>query len=245
LDPKSYTEIAETQLVHWWFIGRRTIIRDVVSRMQLPQTAKILEVGCGPGGNLKMLKDFGFVKAFEMNEDAINMARQQTSNNFDIKVGSCPDHIPFEGELFDLICMFDVLEHIEEDSKTLLALKKLLKDNGKLLITVPAYQWLYGAHDKLLHHKRRYSLNELRRRVKNSGYKIEKISYFNSILFPIALAVRLYERIFSGAKPSGGGMPNKLVNYLLCSLFKSEKYLLRFLRLPYGVSLIAILSIDK
>ena len=245
MDPKSYSEIAETQLVHWWFVGRRTIIRDTVSRMQLPQPAKILEVGCGPGGNLKMLNDFGHVKAFEMSEDAINMARKQTSNCFEIKVGSCPNNIPFEGELFDLICMFDVLEHIEEDGETLLALKKLLKDNGKLLITVPAYQWLYGAHDKLLHHKRRYSLNELRSKVENSGYKIEKLSYFNSILFPFALAVRVYEKIFSGAKPSGGGTPKKLINNLLCYLFKSEKYLLRYLSFPFGVSLVAIFSIDK
>lgn len=245
MDPKSYTEIAEIQLGHWWFVGRRAIIRDLVSSMRLTQPAKILEVGCGPGGNLKMLNEFGFVKAFEMSEDAISMAKKQTYNFFDIKLGSCPNNIPFERELFDLICMFDVLEHIEEDGETLLALKKLLKENGKIIITVPAYQWLYGAHDKLLHHKRRYSFNELRSKIENSGYKIEKLSYFNSILFPIALAVRMYEKIHSSSRPSGGSTPNSLVNHLLCNLFKSEKYLLRYLTLPFGVSLVGIFSIKK
>jgi SAM-dependent methyltransferase len=245
LDPKSYTEISETQLGHWWFVGRRSIIRDLISRMHLPKAAKILEVGCGPGGNLNMLNDFGFIKAFEMSKDAIAMARKQTNNCFDIKVGSCPNDIPFEGEKFDLICMFDVLEHIDEDGETLIVLKKLLKDNGKLLITVPAYQWLYGGHDKLLHHKRRYSFNELTIKAKSSGYQVEKLTYFNCILSPIALAVRVYEKIFSGATPVGASTPNKLVNNILCCLFKSEKYLLRYLRLPFGISLIGIFSIKK
>jgi SAM-dependent methyltransferase len=232
-------------MCHWWFVGRRSIVRDLISRMHLPENAKILEVGCGPGGNLNMLNDFGYVKAFEMSDDAIAMAMKLTNNCFDIKVGSCPNDIPFEGEKFDLICMFDVLEHIEEDVETLIALTKHLNNNGKLLITVPAYQWLYGAHDKLLHHKRRYSLNELSRKVQNSGYEIKKISYFNSILFPFAFAVRVYERIFGGDRPSGGGIPNKFTNYLLCCLFKSEKYLLRHMRLPFGVSLVVIFSTKK
>ena len=110
-----------------------------------------------------MLAEFGEISALEMDSNARAIASKKTNNLYDIRAGYCPDEIPFRDQRFDLICMFDVLEHIEHDTETLMAIKKLLTKHGRILITVPAYQWLYGAHDEFLHHKRRYSANQLKK----------------------------------------------------------------------------------
>ena len=169
MNPAAYIEMAETESRHWWFLGRRAILSRVIANLALPQNSKILEVGCGTGGNLKMLAKFGEVSALEMDATAREIAAKKTNNLYDIRAGFCPDDIPFNDQQFDLICMFDVLEHIEKDDETLTSLKKLLNKNGRILITVPAYQWLYGPHDEFLHHKRRYSAGELREKFSIAG----------------------------------------------------------------------------
>src|SRR4029077_81559 len=133
-----------------------------ISRLKLPPKPRILEIGSGTGGNLVMLSSFGQVSAVEMDASARSIALQKTDGRFDIRAGFCPGGIPFANEKFDLICLFDVLEHIEEDIATLVAVKGLLASGGRVLMTVPAQQWLWSAHDEFLHHKRRYAARELR-----------------------------------------------------------------------------------
>ncbi len=169
MNPAAYLEMAETEATHWWFVGRRVILAGMIEALRLPSHATILEVGCGTGGNLPMLARYGEISAFEMDGNARIIAINKTQSRFDIQPGGCPDDLPFQDRRFDLICMFDVLEHIERDVDTLVALGKLLKPNGRLLITVPAYQWMYGAHDEFLQHKRRYSAPLLSANVAAAG----------------------------------------------------------------------------
>lgn len=187
MSPDAYIEMAETEERHWWFAGRRAVLTSLIAKLKLPPHARILEIGSGTGGNLVMLSSFGQVSAVEMDASARSIAVQKTQGRFDIRAGSCPAGIPFAGERFDLICLIDVLEHIEEDVATLTAVKGLLAKGGRVLATVPAHRWLWSAHDTFLHHKRRYTADELRRKISAAGLEPVKLSYFNTFLFPLRL----------------------------------------------------------
>lgn len=136
--------------------------------------------------------------------------------------------------------MFDVLEHIDEDVATLAALRKHLAPGGRMLITVPAYPWLWSAHDVFLHHKRRYTAQRLRKVFNDSGLHLDRISYFNTLLLPLAALGRLRDRIVSSGQSSGRAIPPALINAALETIFASERHLLKRFNLPAGVSLMAI-----
>ncbi len=197
-----YQDIINHEKKHWWFKARREILEQVLKELPLSNNPKILEIGCGTGGNLSMLNNHGSIAAVEMDEFAVDYAKNKFSN---VKRGSLPNNIPFK-EKFDLICMFDVLEHIEEDKLSIQTLKKFLKPDGILLITVPAYQWLYGTHDKLLHHKRRYTLNQLESIL--SEYTTLKKSYFNTFLFPLVILSRIIDKFTPSKNSIGYDIPN-------------------------------------
>jgi len=243
MNPAAYLEMAETESRHWWFSGRRAILSRMIESLDLPQNSKILEVGCGTGGNLQMLAKFGEVSALELDANARAIAANKTNNLYDIRAGYCPNEIPFHDRHFDLICMFDVLEHIEQDTETLIAIKQLLTKNGRILMTVPAYQWLYGAHDEFLHHKRRYSANQLRKKIIAAGLRSVKISYFNTILFPLAAIVRLKDKLLGNPSAAGTSVPPAPLNKFLSILFSAERFLLERYNLPFGVSLLCVLEV--
>lgn len=240
MNPEAYVEMAATEATHWWFRGRRRILDRVIDSMALPRAARILEAGSGTGGNLLMLSKYGSVSAFEMDDNARKLAAGKAAGRFTLRAGCCPRDIPFPGEQFDLICMFDVLEHIDEDVQTLAALRNRLAPGGRVLVTVPAYPWLWSAHDVFLHHKRRYTTRSLRRVFAESGLVIERISYFNMLLLPLAALARLKDRFMPRKRSSGTEIPAAPINSALRAIFSSERHLLTRFNLPAGVSLMAI-----
>lgn len=237
MDSQMYQQMMEVEDKHWWFVARRAIIEQVIRKLNLPADAKIFEAGCGTGGNLAMLSRHGRVSAMELNETARTFASELQLG--EIQPGLLPDDIPFPDKNFDLIVLLDVLEHVEEDTASLQALFAKLKPSGWLLITVPAYPWLWSQHDDLLHHKRRYLLHHLQQIVGNAGYNVHFVSYFNFVLFPLIAGVRLVQGLFN----KGGNeqsMPPKLVNKILTLLFGLERHLIGSLSLPFGVSLLLL-----
>lgn len=242
MHPDAYREMADTEGRHWWFTGRRRILSSLIGQLPIPKPARILEIGCGTGGNLDMLAAFGQVSAMEADDGARAIAAEKTAGCFDIRAGRCPDEIPFAGQRFDLVCLFDVLEHIEEDVATLQAVGALLAPGGQAVITVPAYRWMWSAHDEFLHHKRRYSSAELRRKIDAAGLRIATLSYFNTLLFPFAAMARLKDRLLHRQRASGTGIPPPPVNRLFHAVFSAERFLVGRLRLPFGISLVAVLG---
>jgi len=240
MNPDAYLEMVHTEANHWWFVGRRAILASLISNLSFPAEARILEIGSGTGGNLSMLSAFGRVSALEMDARARSIATEKTGGHFDIRAGICPADIPFPIANFDLICLFDVLEHIEEDVATLLAVRRLLAARGRVLLTVPAYSWLWSTHDEHLHHKRRYSIRELQEKLAASGLLIEKVSHFNTLLFPLVALGRLKDRLLNDSSASGTDIPLALVNELLSTIFAAERFWLRTRNLPFGASLLAV-----
>ncbi|MGH8011005.1 MAG: class I SAM-dependent methyltransferase [Candidatus Binataceae bacterium] len=241
MDPSLYPRMAAVEDVHWWFASRRAICDSLIARLGLTPDCEILEPGCGTGGNFAMLARHGRVYALDCEEEALRFAARR-GIAAELAQGALPDRIPFGGRRFDLIVMTDVLEHLDDDTAALAALRPRLKPRGWLLLTVPAIRWLWSEHDVTHHHRRRYRAEELGARLKTAGYKISFLSHFNFVLFPIIAGMRLRQRLFN--HPSAGyhdlTMPSVMTNMLLTRIFSSERHVLNLIRVPLGVSLIAL-----
>ncbi|MFK0686710.1 class I SAM-dependent methyltransferase [Mesorhizobium sp. IMUNJ 23033] len=238
----AYRQMAATEDEHWWFCGRRAIAEAVIRGLGLPGDADILEIGAGTGGNIQMLEQFGAVTAVEMNDLARQIAREKTGHDF--LAGHLPDGMPVASQGFDLICLFDVLEHVAEDEASLATIRRMLKPGGKVVLTVPAHQWLWSKHDVGLHHMRRYSRELLKARIEQAGYRIEKLSYTNAALFPVAALARLADRLRRSNTASGQAMPPKPINSAMKALFSAESRIVPNAELPFGVSLLAVFGKD-
>jgi SAM-dependent methyltransferase len=238
MESQSYSLQIELEDSHWWYTGRRRILSQTVSRLGLAADAEILDAGCGAGGNRSVFSARQRVYGMEM--DIESRARALQRGYIDVQFGSLPDQIPFPGKPFDLITMFDVLEHIEEDLASLVALRKRLKEGGWLLITVPAYRFMWSVSDDLAHHKRRYFRSGLRRLAIEAGFREEYTSYFNTVLFPAIAGMRIVKNVL-GSTTHDLTRHSGLVNSVLGAAFSSERILVgRRIRLPFGVSLILI-----
>jgi SAM-dependent methyltransferase len=239
LDSLVYNEHIDNEETHWWFVARRAITKHLLNHIKIPRNAKILDLGCGSGGNLPMLAAYGEVFGCEMNDKVREYSIKR--NVATVAYGKIPDEIPFADQKFDLIAMFDVLEHIEDDRAALAAAAGRLEKDGVLLITVPAFQFLFSRHDKLHHHFRRYSKSELKQRITEAGFKIEFLNYWNFFLFPVTLFVRILDLFGSDDKPAiGTKIPSAPVNNFLIKLVSAERFLIPSVPLPFGVSLIMI-----
>jgi SAM-dependent methyltransferase len=230
-----YHKTAAYEDRHWWFLGRRSIIQKVLSELSLPNKANILEVGCGTGGNLSLLSQHGNVYAVELDTFARNVALNR--HIVPILPGSLPNDIPYQDDSFDLILLLDVLEHVEEDSMSVMQLYKKQKPGGYLLITVPAFPALWSAHDESHHHKRRYLFKTLGPLVQKARYNIIFHSYINTILFPIIAWLRVIKRSHGSDDLF---MPPNILNNLLYKIFATERHLLNLVSLPFGTSLLVL-----
>jgi SAM-dependent methyltransferase len=233
-----FIEMAHIEENHWWFVARREILETVISKLPLPAVAKILDAGCGTGGNLYMLSRYGSVYGVEMDGTARDFATARQIGT--IASGSLPDNLPFTEKSFDLVVIFDVLEHLDDDVESLRTLRSQLKPGGFLLVTVPAYRFLWSRHDEIHHHRRRYTARELRKTIENTGYNISKLTYFNMWLLPFMIASRIAQKLTSGSVAEGREVPGPLVNRVMRCIFASERLLLGSVSLPAGGSLLAL-----
>jgi len=235
-----YQHMAELDERHWWYRARRDILGELIRReISLPAEARILEVGCGTGHNLPMLGAFGHVDAIEIDEAAREIASHRLGHP--VMNAPLPELSGVGSGNYDLIAILDVLEHIEADREALVSLASKLRPGGRILITVPAHPWMWSAHDVVNHHHRRYTRRTLRAVVAEAELKLEMMSWFNSLLFPLAAAARLAGRI-TGKEDSDDKLPPAPINSLFEAVFGLERYAIGRVPFPPGVSLAAIVS---
>ncbi len=238
MDLKYYSIAAEVEDVHWWFRGRRMVLKSVLDNYShIPkQSTDILEIGCGNGGNLKLLSDYGRIFAIEL--DAAARERAERRGIAQVEKGYLPDRLPFDNKMFDIIAAFDVIEHIDDDLKSIQAIHARLNPQGLVLLTVPAYNQLWSRHDELSHHKRRYHVVQITSIIERAGFKVLYKSYFNTLLFPLAAFNILLSKIFKRAPYFALKLPPSPINNIFTRIFSFESQILSKFSLPFGMSIL-------
>lgn len=240
MDRAAYREMADLDQRHWWYRARRDILADLIRREALPPAkGRILEIGCGTGHNLEMLGRFGRIDAIELDDESRSLAEERLGRK--IMSARLPELKGIKDALYDLIAALDVIEHIDDDAGAITAIAAKLKPGGKFIMTVPAHPWMWSAHDTVNHHKRRYSKRGVKQLIEGSPLRLDKIGYFNSLLFPLAVADRVASKI-RGKDDAEVKLPSAPLNKALEAVFSVERHAVGRLPLPPGLSLFAVAS---
>jgi SAM-dependent methyltransferase len=226
---------------HWWYRGRRTVLDGVIDGLGLPPRPRILDAGCGSGRNMVDLARYGTVTGVELSDTSVELARARGCG--EVVAGSVLE-MPFADDSFELAASLDVIEHLEDDLAALRELRRTVAPGGALLITVPAYQWLWSGHDEINHHHRRYTRRSLQRVGEQAGWQQVRTTYFNSVLLPVAIALRVLDRDNRATTTESSldlWVPPEPLNWLLERPLAAEAALIsRGGRIPAGLSLLAV-----
>ncbi len=230
-----YREQFEVEERHWWFRSRRAVVRALLSRAGVPPSPRILDAGCGTGANLIEYGRLGEVTGVDAFPEAIQFCRDRGLEN----VLEAPvEKLPFDPDSFDLMFATDVIEHLDDDVLALRELRRVAAPGARLLLTVPAYTWLWGDHDVSVHHRRRYTAARLRESVRAAGWRPELDTYVFAAALPAVAGVRTLRRL--RATRNGGSdlsLPPAPVNQVLqLPTLAEAKAIERGARLPAGVS---------
>ena len=245
----AYHEMSSTENHHWWFVGRRERARSILNGLDFRERSgsaeiNVLEVGCGTGGNLGLLLEYGAVTAVEPNAIAFTYCKERFIGNDRLFLLGCnAEQIPsiLPEKKFDLVCMFDVLEHLDSPVEVLKILKETLKhDSSCLIVSVPAFQFLWSSHDVDLMHKRRYTKRRLRNDFEAAGFKVEVMSGFNLLFLPLLIALRLLHKLRILQKDPGTNTPVDPLNRVLVKIMHFETRLAQHFILPAGASIFLV-----
>ncbi len=245
-----YARMAEYEQTYWWHLGRLEIIKTYMQRAVRDKgkgkKAKplILNIGCGTGGTIDMLEAFGAVDNVDISDEAIAFMKQNGYKRL-TKVDDIA--LPFKDKTYDVVGAFDVLEHIEDQIGALNEWRRVLKDDGKIVITVPAYQWLWSDHDVSLHHKRRYTTGRLAAAANEAGLKVDRKSYAIVFSLPMVVGFRFLNKITgrkTDSETSYVPVPS-WVNKFFTGMLSGEARLHRAVKFPAGTSVITVLRKER
>jgi SAM-dependent methyltransferase len=240
MEREVYEAMAEHDERHWWYRARRQVVAELIRRkVPLPDGGKGLEIGCGTGHNLAMLGEFAAMDALEVDPVARGLAEKRLGH--EVLSAPLPALEGVPDDAYDMVAALDVIEHIADDKAALEGIARVLKPGGKLVMTVPAHQWMWSAHDVVNHHQRRYSKRDFKTLVDRSPLKLEAIGYLNSLLFPVAMAQRLASKL-SGKEDANLSPPAGPINQALERVFALERRVIGRVPLPPGLSLFAVAS---
>jgi SAM-dependent methyltransferase len=235
---------------HWWFASRTRALQAMLDPI-LPRDpdAQLLDIGCGAGNMIHHLSRYGQVKGLEIDERPVNKARER---GYDVDLFDATQRMPYDDNTFNAVSALDVIEHNEDDIAILSDSFRVLKPGGHMIITVPAFMWLWTHNDDLNAHVRRYTAGELKEKLSQAGFKINRVSYNNCLVFPLAASLLLLRRS-SDAKVDLASHhldedeyqvemepASPPVNAVLTGVGQVEAGLIRHVNLPIGTSLIAV-----
>lgn len=242
MEKGEYKKMFDAEDSYWWYVGRRFIVRDFLERYLPVRQGPVVDVGCGTGINLKLLEEFGTpVIGVDSSKEALTYCRSRGFMN--VRLIRSHEVLASHSSVH-LITMLDVLEHIRDEADALRMVREALTSDGYLLITVPAYQFLWSEHDIALHHFRRYTADNLRSVLKKNGFSIVRTSYIITFSLPLIIGYRVFKGVINRflmdrPRTSHVYLPDILNNFFIW-LLKIESKIVRNIDLPFGTSIIAI-----
>jgi SAM-dependent methyltransferase len=246
MDYATYEVESQVEATHWWFVGRRKLFGRIIKTFDLSPTANVLDIGTSTGTNLRMLRDLGYcnVRGLDLHEEAIRWCADKGLGLVDLG-DIC--NIPAPESVYDLVMATDIIEHVDNDDAALCEIARVLKPGGFAIVTVPAFQSLWGLQDTVSHHKRRYRKHEVVNKLHKAELVVDECFYFNYLLFlPIWLARKII-RLLGLHLSSENEINSKILNKLLSQIFSIDVATARMISPPFGVSALAVVrkAIEK
>lgn len=237
MEKEEYLRMYNQEKTHWWYAGMRRVSKAFLGPAENGGALRVLDAGCGTGAGIDFLSPYGTPYGVDLSPEAIGFCVLRGKSRL---ARASVDSLPFPSGSFDLVTSFDVLYHrdVEDDLIALREFHRVLRDGGTLLLRVPAFNFLRGKHDITVHTRHRYRAGELKAKLGQAGFQVERISYANFVLFPLAAAKRLLES--NGGGGSDVQPAHRLVNTLLTGVLAAEAYWLKRRSFPFGLSLVAL-----
>lgn len=242
MDSREFAVQYEIEETHWWFRARRRLVRRLAEqvRADLGRPLRILDMACATAMSFRFLSDLGSIRGLDISVETIHFAKQR---GIDRIVRGDAQKIPFKDESFDLVLALDAFEHFPDDVGSMGEVARVLKGDGALILTVPAFRALWSPHDDVFHHLRRYRRGELARKITSQNLTIERLSYYTMFLFPPLYLFRKLRALSSkGNQPTSDfnvSIPAP-IEWALAAMMALEEKLLRIVNLPVGASLICL-----
>lgn len=239
METKLIDEMYNQESYYWWHKAKRNLVLKVIkNKIRVKEITDILDIGCGTGKLIEELSKYGNVYGIDTSDKALKYCKKRgLINVYKCELGK--QKLPFKSGKFSIVTCLDVIEHIENEYEVLLEIKRVLKPDGHLIVTVPAYQFLFSYWDKLLHHKRRYTARALKSQTDRVHFSTIKISYFNSFLLPTAVVFRFIKSLFKKKTSDFVNLPT-LFNNMLYLVTKLEVKIILLKSMPFGLSIVGV-----
>lgn len=241
MEHREYESLANREEFYFWHVGRRELLSALLKRyLPRPSGNRIADIGCGTGGDMLFLRPFGKVSGIDSSSEALRLS---ASKGFTELFQGSAEHLPLPDHAYDLVVTLDVLEHVDDDGAAISEVFRTLVPGGLILVTVPAFQWLWSQHDRALHHRRRYLKSELCRKLREGGFEVRMVSYF-VVLGAVMNGLRKCRDLVLGR---GGENPRVYdvvfpppINTALLFVLRLEHVFMRLFSLPFGSSIVAV-----
>lgn len=233
-----FEHLAKMEEKYWWHAGRLRIIQKQLQLINKDKSnTQILNIGCGTGGTVPLLEQYGEVVNVDVSKEAIKYCEDKGVKNIHLYNGR---NLPFSDSSFDIGVALDVLEHIKDDDEALMEWWRVLKPGGVLVMTVPAYQWLWSKHDDNLHHFRRYRAFRLKQMLISGGFEVKKCTYAIVFSFPLIAAFRVLRKVIGTEQKSTYVQLPTIINSLFTKLLYMEAKIITKVNFPFGTSILLI-----
>jgi len=231
-----YEDMYKTEATHWWHKSKRRFVKQFITTYAGKKNITILDIGCGTGKNMEELAQYGDVWGVDASDDALSFCKKRGLTQ--IKKGMV-EHLPFKKDVFNVVCALDILEHVD-DCVVIKEIKRVLKDDGYVVITVPAFSWLWSKWDEILHHKRRYTKKSLKAVLEKEGLFIRRNTYIYFFLTIPLFIIRKLKQLWSSPYSSDFQMNNDIINKILFTLSELEQQWINRYDMPFGTSVLCI-----
>jgi SAM-dependent methyltransferase len=239
MDPAHLEDMIRQENTYWWHVAKRELVRGLVAR-RFPPPGALVEGGVGAGGNLLLFQSLGYeTRGFDMLEASVEHVRARGAR---VDVHDLDQPWPVADGSTRVVLLLDVVEHVADPVATLRNAKRVLAPGGGVIVTVPAYQWLYSPWDRALGHRERYTVRLLRRHAEAAGLKLTWWSHWNSFTLPPAILMRLKERLFGSRSAAEMPKVSPMVNSMLLTAAAAERAMIRLIRVPFGLSIAGVLT---